>query len=59
MGDRFGSLVRGLDHSRRRGEDDIDLHAHQLGRKFRQLFDCFRPAELDDDVLALDITEVA
>jgi hypothetical protein len=58
-GDRFGRLARGLDLGRRRGEDDINIHAHQLSREFRKLFDRVRPTELDDDVLALDIAKVA
>ena len=58
-GDRFGRLPGGLDLGRRSREDDVDIHADQLGRKFRQLVDLFRPPELNDNVLALDIAEVA
>ena len=40
-------------------EDDVDIHADQLGRQLRQLVDRFRPPELNDNVLALDIAEFA
>jgi hypothetical protein len=58
-GNGFGRLSRGLDHRRRRREDDVDIHAHQLGREFRQLLNPVRPAKFNDDVLALDITVTA
>jgi hypothetical protein len=40
---------------RRRHQDNVDLHADQFGCHFRQLLDPFRPAELKDNVLALDV----
>ena len=58
-GDRFGRLVRGLDHGRRWSEDHVDVHAHQFGREIRQLLDPVSPTKFNDDVLALDIAEVA
>jgi hypothetical protein len=58
-GARFGGLAGGLHEGRRRREDDVDIHADQFGREFRQLFDPFRPAELNDDVLALDVAVIA
>src|SRR5436190_5588760 len=58
-GDRICRSTRGLNLSGRSREDQVDLHAHQLGRKLGQLLDAFRPAELDGDVLACDVTEIA
>src|SRR5262249_1787865 len=58
-GDRFGGLAGGFHEGRRRREDDVDIHADQFGREFRQLVDPFRPAELNDNVLALDVAVIA
>jgi hypothetical protein len=58
-GDRFGRLPGGFDKGRRRREDDVDIHADQLGSEFRQLLHPFRPAELNNDILALDVAEIA
>ena len=58
-GDRLGRLSGGLHLGRRHREDDVDIHADQLGRQLRQLLDRFRPPELDDNVLAFDIAEFA
>src|SRR5262249_10648946 len=49
----------GFHEGRRRREDDVDIHADQFGREFRQLLDAFRPAELNDNVLALDVAVIA
>jgi hypothetical protein len=57
--DRLGRLSGGLHLSRRSREDDVDIHANQLSRQLRQLVDRFRPPELDDNVLAFDIAELA
>jgi hypothetical protein len=58
MGIVFGRLSGGLYIGRRPREDNVDFHADQLGCHFRQLLDPFRPAELNDNVLALDVAEV-
>jgi hypothetical protein len=58
-GDRLRRLSGGLNQSRRTRENDINIHANQLGCERRQLIDPFRPAQFDDDVPALDPTEVA
>jgi len=58
-GDCLGSLSGGLHLGRRRREYDVDIHADQLGCQLRQLVDPFRPAKLNDNVLALDIAEIA
>src|SRR5438477_12443603 len=58
-GDGFRRLSRGLHLSRRHSEDDVDIHAYQLGRKLRQLIDRIRPPQLNNKVLALDVAEVA
>src|SRR5262249_3177874 len=58
MGNGFGRLSRGLDHRRRRREDDVDIHARQFRREFRQLLNFVRPAKFNDDILALDIAEI-
>ena len=56
--DRLGRMSGGLHFGRGCRENDVDIDANQLGRTFVQLVDRFRPAELDDDGLALDITEL-
>src|SRR5262249_41952285 len=48
-----------LDHRRRGGDDDVDVHADQFGCEVTQLLDALRPAELDDNALALDVAEIA
>ncbi len=57
-GDRLSRLPGRFHLSRRNRENNFDIHADQLGRKYVQLFDCIRPTELNDNVLALDIAEV-
>jgi hypothetical protein len=59
MGIVLVARLAGSNHGRRRREDDVDVHAHQFGRELRQLLYRLRPAKLDDDVLALDVAEVA
>ena len=58
-GNRSGRPPGGLDLGRRGREDDIDLHAGQLGGRFVHLLDRARPSELDDQVLAFDIAQFA
>jgi hypothetical protein len=58
-GDRFSRPSCGLDHCRRHGEDHIDIHPHEFGCELGQLLDAFHPAEAKDNVLPLDVTEVA
>src|SRR5262249_24688371 len=58
-GDRPGRLPGRLDHRRRGGDDDVDVHADQFGCEVTQLLDALRPAELDDNGLALDVAEIA
>src|SRR5438034_1324277 len=58
-GDRLGRLSGGADLGRRGCENDVDLHAYKFRCQIGQLLDPFRPAKLDDNTLALDITEVA
>ena len=59
MGMVLGRLPGRLDHGRRRREDDVDIHAHQFGRESRELLDRIRPAKFNDEVLALDPSEIA
>ena len=40
-------------------EDDVGIRADQLGRQLRQLVDRFRPPELNENVLAFDVAELA
>src|SRR5262249_17622739 len=58
-GDRFGRLPGGFDKGRRRREDDVNIHADQLGRELRQLLHPFRPSKLNYDVLVLEVAKVA
>src|SRR5215831_14798806 len=58
-GDRPGRLPGRLDHRRRGSDDDVDVHADQFGCEVTQLLDALRPAELDDNALALDVAEIA
>jgi hypothetical protein len=58
-GDRICHLSGGLHLGRRHREDDVGIHADQLGRQLRQLVDRFRPPEFNDNVHAFDITELA
>src|SRR5262245_7283894 len=48
-----------FNEGRRWGEDHIDRHTRELGRKRGQLLDVLRPSPLDDDVAALDVAHVA
>jgi hypothetical protein len=57
-GDRLGRLSGKLNGGRRRREDHVDVRTDQIGREVAQLVFAFRPAELDDDVLALDVAKV-
>ena len=59
-GDRAGRLLRG-ERTRRRGRDkNVDLETDQLGRERRKsLGSALRVADLQDDVAALDVTEVS
>ena len=52
-GDCFGYLSSSLDLGRRRREDNAHIHADQIGRELRELFDLLCPAEFYIDVLAL------
>jgi len=58
-GDGLSCLPGGFDKGRSWREDDVDIHANQLGCQFRQLIHAIRPSELDLDVLALDLTHLA
>jgi hypothetical protein len=44
-----------FNEGRRRGEDHIDRHVHELGRERGQLPNVLRPSPFDDDVVALDV----
>jgi hypothetical protein len=57
--DGRGRLSGDLDLGGRRREDDVDILAHQLGRKLAQSVHHFCPAEVDDNVLALEIAKIA
>ena len=51
--------LAGRRHLCRRGrKNHVNIHADQLGRVFRHLLDPIRPAELNDNGLALDVAEV-
>ena len=58
-GNCFGGLSGGLDHGRRGCKNDVDMHADKLGGEFRQLIHAIGPSELNHNVLALDVAEVA
>ena len=58
-GDRRGQVPDRPDLRRGRREDEVDRQAHQLGGHLRQLVDRCREPELNDQVLAFDIAEVA
>src|SRR5262249_13288035 len=57
--DRLGALPGGLHLGRRHREDDVDIHAEELRYQPGQLIGRFRPPELDGNVLAFDIAELA
>jgi hypothetical protein len=59
MGDCFRRLSGGLDHGRRRREDDVNVHAHKFGRESRKLVNVIGPSKFNDDILALHPAEVA
>jgi hypothetical protein len=40
-------------------KNDVDIHSDQLSCELRQLVDGFSSAELDYEVLAFDVAEVA
>ena len=40
-------------------KNNVDIHADQLGCRLLQLLDRLRPAKLNDEILALDVTESA
>jgi hypothetical protein len=54
-----GRPAGGLDFGRSGCKDDVDLHRDQIGCHLLQLLDRVGPAELDDKVLTLEITEIA
>src|SRR6476469_3443930 len=58
-GDGLGRLSGDLDLGRRRREYHIDVRPDQLGRMLAQWRFAFRQAELEDNVLAFDIPEIA
>src|SRR6266487_483787 len=58
-GDRAGRPAGWLDLGRGGRKDDVDLHTGQLCGCFAHLLDRARPSELDDEVLAFDIAEIA
>src|SRR5437763_6944927 len=58
-GDRVGRQPGRLDLGRRAREHDAGIHADQFGCRCVHLLDRVRPPVFDDQVLALDITEIA
>jgi hypothetical protein len=56
---RLGRLTGGFHLGRRHRKNDIDIHADQLSRQLTQLLDRLRPPELNDDVFAIDIAQLA
>ena len=58
-GDRAGRPPGRLGLGRGGCDDDVDLHAGQFRCRFAHLLDRPRPSELDDQVLALDIAQIA
>src|SRR5262249_10167017 len=54
-----GPLPGRFNEGRRRGEDHIDGHARELGRKCGQLPTVLRPSPPDEDVVARDVAQVA
>ena len=57
--DRLGRLLGSLHVGRRHREYDVNIHADQVGRQLRQLVNRFRPSELNDNILAFDMAELA
>src|SRR6266436_1671673 len=57
--DRAGCLPGAFGLGRRGRKKNVDVHADQLGCRLLQLLDRLRPAKLNDEIRALDITEVA
>jgi hypothetical protein len=58
-GDRLRCLSCWLNHRRIHREDDVDIHTHKFGDELRELLSAVGPSELDDNVLALGVAEVA
>ena len=53
-------MLRGEGARRRVRHDDIHLEPHELGGELgKTVIPTFRKAKLDDDILALDVTQVA
>jgi hypothetical protein len=44
---------------RRRCENDVDLETHKFGSEWRQLLNIFRSADLNNDIVALEVAEFA
>ncbi len=56
-GDRFCRLSCWLYLSRRGCEDNINIRVDQLVSQLMQQFDALCPTELDENVLAFDVTQ--
>ena len=57
--DRAGCLPGAFGLGRRGRKKNVDVHADQLGCRLLQLLDRLRPAKLNDEIRALDVTESA
>src|SRR6266436_3703917 len=57
--DRGGCLPGAFGLGRRGRKKNVDVHADQLGCRLLQLLDRLRPAKLNDQIRALDVTESA
>jgi hypothetical protein len=53
-GNGLSGLPGGFNKGRSWRENDVDMHANQLGRQFSQLIHAIRPFELDLNVLVFD-----
>src|SRR4029077_18713127 len=59
-GDRAGRLLGGERTRCRGGDENVDLESDQLGReRLKSLGSALRVTDLQDDVAALDVTELA
>src|SRR5438067_421464 len=57
--DRVGCLLGVFGFGRGGRKNNVDIHADQFGCRLLQLLDRLRPAKLNDDILALNVTEIA
>jgi hypothetical protein len=56
---RVRHLSCGGNLGRRRCENDVDLETHKFGSEWGQLLNIFRSADLNNDIVALEVVEFA